>query len=176
MNFIPETNNGVSEVLGGTAIEEISGNTISSFYNHIPWPVVGGILMIVLLVIIGFYMYQTYVEAPKKKYNPNNEYGSDSSSEGVDMCLFFVDWCPHCKVARKEWDGIKEDYNNKVVNGYTVSFKEYDCTSETGDFLDKNNITGYPTIKMLKNGEWIEYQARPSRNTLEEFIKVATQG
>jgi len=36
---------------------------------------------------------------------------------------------------------------------------------------DKFNVKGFPTIKMMKGNQMIEYDAKPSKETLNEFIR-----
>jgi hypothetical protein len=38
--------------------------------------------------------------------------------------------------------------------------------------MDQYKIEGYPTIKLLKDGQVIEYDAKPSKDTLEQFLKT----
>ena len=34
------------------------------------------------------------------------------------------------------------------------------------------NVEGYPTIKLLKDGQIIEYDAKPSKDTLNQFLNT----
>jgi hypothetical protein len=38
--------------------------------------------------------------------------------------------------------------------------------------MDKYKIEGYPTIKLLKDGQVIEYDAKPSKDTLTQFLNT----
>ena len=70
--------------------------------------------------------------------------------------LFYVDWCPHCKTAKPEWNKMKDKYEGKTINGYKVNFTEYNCTKESPEIdnlLDQYKIEGYPTIKLVKDGQ-----------------------
>jgi hypothetical protein len=56
-----------------------------------------------------------------------------------------------------------------------IIFTEIDCTTETAEIelmVNKYNIEGYPTIKLLKDGQVIEYDAKPSKATLEQFLNT----
>ena len=89
--------------------------------------------------------------------------------------LFTVDWCPHCKTAIPEWEQVKEVYEGKSLNGYNIIFTEVNCTSESPDvekMMNEYKIEGYPTIKMLKDGQVIEYDAKPTKETLIKFINT----
>ena len=89
--------------------------------------------------------------------------------------FFFTNWCPHCKTAKPVWEELKKEYENKTVNGYKVIFTEVDCTEETAEvdaMMNKYNVEGYPTIKLLKDGQVIEYDAKPSKDTLVQFLNT----
>jgi thiol-disulfide isomerase/thioredoxin len=134
------------------------------------------ISVIFLFVCIALYYYFYHV-APnmKPKYNPNNEHNASTNSKEAEMLLFYVDWCPHCKTAKPAWEEIKAQYENKTINGYKVIFTEINCTEETAEveqMMNKYNIEGFPTIKLLKDGQVIEYDAKPTKDTLSQFLNT----
>ena len=140
------------------------------------------IIMLVVVLFIGIAMYYYYYHlSPSLKpvYNPNQEHlGSSSSnnSKTAELLLFYVDWCPHCKTAKPAWDDIKSQYENKTINGYKVIFTEINCTEETAEveeMMNKYSIEGFPTIKLLKDGQIVEYDAKPTKSTLDQFLNTA---
>jgi len=137
-----------------------------------------GLVVVILFIVISVYCYKTYV-APtlKPTYKANREPIGDStnSSKQAELMFFYVDWCPHCKTAKPIWEELKAQYETKTINGYRVVFTEINCTNETSEvekMMDKYKIEGYPTIKLLKDGQIIEYDARPSKATLEQFLNT----
>jgi hypothetical protein len=38
--------------------------------------------------------------------------------------------------------------------------------------MNKFKVEGYPTIKLLKDGQVIEYDAKPSKDTLIQFLNT----
>ena len=132
------------------------------------------ILAIVLFTILGSYYYFQNVNT-KTAFNANREHGSSdpNSNKTAEMMLFYVDWCPHCKTAKPEWENLKSEYEGKQINGYTLVFSEYNCTAETSEneeLMNKYKIEGYPTIKLLKDSQVIEYDAKPTKSTMEQFL------
>jgi thiol-disulfide isomerase/thioredoxin len=132
--------------------------------------IVAGILFIILALLYYFY----YV-APQKnaKYQANQ--GSNEPTNNAELLFFFADWCPHCKTAKPIWDELKSQYQTKTINGYQVIFTEINCTEETAEvdkMMNKYNVEGYPTIKLLKDGQVIEYDAKPSKETLTQFLNT----
>jgi thiol-disulfide isomerase/thioredoxin len=128
------------------------------------------IASIVVLIIIGL-IYYFY--SKKTVFNSKT---NDSSDKQAELMLFYVDWCPHCKTAKPVWEELKSEYQNKTINGYHVLFTEINCTNETAEIeklISKFNIEGYPTIKLLKDGQVIEYNAKPTKDTLIQFLNTA---
>jgi thiol-disulfide isomerase/thioredoxin len=129
---------------------------------------------------LAIYLYFTYM-APKMKpaFKPNQEGpdddGDESNSKTAEMMLFYVDWCPHCKTAKPAWNDLKTEYENKTINGYKVIFTDVNCTDESPEIekmMNQYKIEGFPTIKLLKDGQVIEYDAKPSKETMEEFLNT----
>ena len=102
--------------------------------------------------------------------------GKNGETSKVELMLFSVDWCPHCKTAKPIWEELKTEYKNKPINGYTVLFTDVNCTTETPEIekmISNYKIEGYPTIKLLKDGQVIDYDAKPSKETLIQFLNTA---
>ena len=138
------------------------------------------ITIIAIFAFIGLavYLYFTYM-APKLKpvFNANEEKrnGDDNSNKTAEMLLFYVDWCPHCKTAKPAWNDLKSEYENRTINGYKVIFTEVNCTTESAEveqMMNKYKIDGFPTIKLLKDGQIIEYDAKPTKETMEQFLNT----
>ena len=135
--------------------------------------------VIAILVIVAiYYGYTVIAKKYKTSYKPNSEHiqqGSNGASNEAEIMLFYVDWCPHCKTAKPEWEKVKAEYDGKVVNGYKLIFTEINCTNESPEvekMISTYKIEGYPTIKMLKDGQVIEYDAKPTQATLIQFIQT----
>ena len=89
--------------------------------------------------------------------------------------FFHVDWCPHCKTALPEWENFKKQFNNKEVNGYITKCVDVDCTDENSkvqNMISKYDIESYPTVKMVKDKNTIEFDSKITSNTLEHFVNT----
>jgi len=130
------------------------------------------ILVVTLFIIAALIIYRkSVIGRANKKYVANNEYNkSRQGVESVDIYFFYTEWCPHCKTAKPIWFEFKKDMEGKKVNGVSVNFFEVDCDKDT-EMSDKFNVKGFPTIKMMKGNQMIEYDAKPSKETLNEFIR-----
>lgn len=132
------------------------------------------ILLVIVFGIIGYFTYKQYVgEKTVFRANRENMEADPNSNKTATMMLFYVDWCPHCKTAKPEWEDLKSEYEGKNINGYTLVFTEYNCTAETPEneeLMNKYKIEGYPTIKLLKDNQVVEYDAKPTKTTMSQFL------
>jgi thiol-disulfide isomerase/thioredoxin len=141
------------------------------------------IIAAVAMVLIGVAAY-FYFKVVAPKLNPSyvsnkqpNYTGDGSGQKEAEFMLFYVDWCPHCKTAKPEWEKVKEKYQGKTVNGYTVVFKDINCTNETPEveqMISQYKIEGYPTIKLVKDGQVIDFDSKPTQSSLEQFLNSVT--
>jgi thiol-disulfide isomerase/thioredoxin len=133
-------------------------------------------IVAIILGLVSYYMYKQYADNNSVFHaNRENIPQDEDSNKTATMMLFYVNWCPHCKTAKPEWDDLKAEYDGKSINGYTVTFVEYNCTTESAEvnsLMDKYNIEGYPTIKLLKDNQIIEYDAKPTKSTMEQFLNT----
>jgi len=136
-------------------------------------------IIVGLIFSIAAVFYYRYYVAPSisTTYKANRENVANDSSGGktAELLFFSTDWCPHCKTAKPVWNDIKTEYQNKRINGYKVIFTDVNCTNDSPDIermMDKYKVEGYPTIKLLKEGQVIEYDAKPSKDTLVQFLNT----
>jgi thiol-disulfide isomerase/thioredoxin len=148
---------------------------IKGMFSNMSWFFIAIMsLGLVILIWLAYSAYKSYVES-MTTYNANreNSKATGNSNKEANMMLFYVNWCPHCKTAKPEWDELKAEYEGKNINGYNIVFTEYNCTnedSETEQLMDKYKIEGYPTIKLVKDNQVIEYDAKPTKSTMEQFL------
>ncbi len=149
--------------------------TAGSALNTNTLLIIGVIVLFAALAI--FYYFYYIAPSSKSNYHANSEQVPVGSSNGssAELMFFYADWCPHCKAAKPIWNDLKSEYENKTINGYNVVFTEVDCSEETAEvekLMNQYNIEGYPTIKLIKDGQVIEYDAKPSKETLTKFLNT----
>ena len=135
------------------------------------------VAVILFSVLAGFYYFYYIAPQANAKYHPNSEQVPTGVNTGntAELLFFFADWCPHCKTAKPIWNDLKSEYQNKTINGYKVIFTEINCSEETAEvdkMMNQYSVEGYPTIKLLKDGQVIEYDAKPSKETLTQFLNT----
>ena len=149
------------------SLQNISKNLFSNKYLTI-------VLILLIFLGISIYVYYTYV-LPKldKKYVDNKEYVEDADDKNkkkvADLYYFYTTWCPYCKKARPEWDAIKDQHKEKNINGWSINFIEIDC-EEQDEVAGKFGVDEYPTIKLIRGNQIVEYDAKPNRDTINEFL------
>lgn len=148
--------------------------------------------LIALFAMAGYWAYINYispmlgansaVKQGSSKVDDEENSAAGSGSTGVkfedapvaELYLFKTDWCPHCKRAQPIFESMKKEYENKLVNGTRVLFKVVDCEQDPS-LADKFKIEGYPTIKLVKDDQVIEYDAKPDREHLVQFLNTVIQ-
>lgn len=139
------------------------------------------IVLVIIAAIAGvvYYIVQNDLIPGLSKFFSSSQ-GVTPAPDGIgtnddnvaQLYLFKVDWCPHCKTAKPVFDEVEKELNGRMVNDkYTVVFKTVDCEAEP-DLADKFKIEGFPTIKLVKDGQVIEYDAKPEKEKIKEFLKT----
>ncbi len=137
---------------------------------------IGSVLVLVIFAVIYYFYY--VAPSLKPAYHPNSEHipaNGNSNGNTAELLFFYADWCPHCKAAKPIWNDLKSEYNSKTINGYAIIFTDVDCSEETAEvekMMNQYNVEGYPTIKLVKDGQVIEYDAKPSKETLTKFLNT----
>jgi len=162
-----------------------SSGVFSSVRSMIPslsWQTIGIIILVIILAVISYFIYKSVSDSAKNpSYKANREHvplGSDAAGnigKEVEIMLFYTDWCPHCKTAKPEWEQVKAEYNGKQIHGYRIIFTEVNCTNESPDvekMMNTYKIDGYPTIKLVKDNQIIDYDAKPTKATLTQFLNT----
>lgn len=138
--------------------------------------------LVILLLIGGYYVYKNnymdVLNSSTKKNIPNT-----GSSDNIQILFFTVDWCPHCEKAKTPWTSFKNSHHNKQIKNARINCIEYNMTEkEVGDEGYKEyltaksigaqyNIDGFPTIKMLKGDQVIDFDAKITTYSLERFVE-----
>lgn len=80
-------------------------------------------------------------------------------SEGPAMVIIYADWCGHCQAAEPEWTALANSVDGKATV-YAIESAEYE-----GD-----DVNGYPTIKIVKNGSSQNYEGGRTSAEMENAL------
>lgn len=132
------------------------------------------VVILAILVCAAVFYYIKYVK-PTSAFVPNKEFVNNRSGSGsnttAQAIFFYTEWCPHCKKAKPDWFRLKNEYDGQSINNRIITFREVDCDADSAT-ADKFDIKGYPTIKLLKDNQVIEFDAKPEYATLYEFLQT----
>jgi len=148
-------------------------------------------ILVIIFSLVAYYAYNTYF-ASKQNMKPFDDVANANNADNTAQIYFFhAQWCPYCQKAYPEWTKFASVTNKKVINGYLVECIEVDCTGDNGsieenkfidltphdiaELISKYNINSYPTIKMVKDSETIEFEAKITESSLQKFVNSVLQ-
>ena len=139
--------------------------------------IIFAIVILVALSVGIYYAYKSNLSPELNKFfnqiqgqSVKAEADSNTESKDATLYLFKVDWCPHCKKAEPIFQEVEQEVKANPIEGHNVTFKIVDCEAEP-TMADKFSVSGFPTIKLDKGGEIIEYDAKPDKQNLMDFLK-----
>lgn len=134
------------------------------------------VIFIILFSIISYFIYTKFIKN-KSSHILNKEFdytNTTNSSNKVNLYYFYTEWCPYCKKANPVWDDFCKEIDSKYNNSsYQFNYFKIDC-EKNQKMADKYKVEGYPTIKMVYNKTIYDYNAKPDKNNLLEFVKTVT--
>jgi thiol-disulfide isomerase/thioredoxin len=143
------------------------------------------VLIAVITIIFILASYYGYKQFILPSLNDKTKVFKDVANNGerrgeIDVLLFHVDWCPHCKKALPDWVAFCSENNGKPVNGYTVNCDPagINCTDDSDPkiaaLVSENNINSYPTVILFKDGQRYNFEAKLTKNALDQFVQQVT--
>ena len=96
---------------------------------------------------------------------PDNFESTISDKSKQTLVKFYAPWCGHCKRLAPTWDQLAKE--NELAN---VNIAKIDCDAHR-DACSKHGIRGYPTLKLFKNGEPIDYKSGRDIDSFKTFLK-----
>ncbi|VDP87668.1 unnamed protein product [Echinostoma caproni] len=100
--------------------------------------------------------------------------GFDSKVSEVEytLVMFYAPWCGHCKHLKPHFEEASKLLANAASN---VRLARLDCT-EHGEKCSEFGVTGYPTVKLFKNGVFHkEYDGPRDTDGIRAFMMKHSQ-
>jgi len=116
-------------------------------------------LLVITVLFVGMMFFVMYSSPYLEKF----------TNSSATLEYYYMQSCPHCNNFTPVW----EELGRRVKNdGISVSLKKYDLQApENKVKVEKNKITGAPTIILEKNGKSTEYHGNRSVEGLLTFIQ-----
>ncbi|XP_022914992.2 protein disulfide-isomerase A3 [Onthophagus taurus] len=124
------------------------------------------------LKLFAFFFIVTCIWAGEKDVA---EYGDDDFSSKVSehdtvLVMFYAPWCGHCKRLKPEYEKAAEDL---IRNDPPVILAKVDCTEAGKETCNKFSVSGYPTLKIFRNGEMSqEYNGPRDASGIVKYMKA----
>ena len=104
----------------------------------------------------------------KNGVNDFNEYfNKNLNTDKLQIVAFLANWCGFCEQFKPEWEKFKSIANTKLINGVVTTASEENMDKLNCD----KNIEGFPTIRIYKNGKYIDYDGERDSKNLVKYVK-----
>ncbi|XP_065337000.1 protein disulfide-isomerase A3 [Cloeon dipterum] len=80
----------------------------------------------------------------------DDDFSTRIAEHEVAVVMFYAPWCGHCKRMKPEYEKAAPTLR---ANDPPVTLAKVDCTEAGKETCSKHGVTGYPTIKIFRNGE-----------------------
>ena len=162
----------------GGASAFASASAAPSWLAHHWKTILLALVVLALVAAIAYGIYQQFKKQTATTYHANRERipNAAGARPTAQIYLFHATWCPACKQAKPAWDSVKAEYDGKQVNGYTFYFVEVDCSQSGQDpdaaaKMQQFGVEGFPTIKIVKDGQMVEFSGPRTKANLTQFIQ-----
>lgn len=130
---------------------------------------------VVTIVVIGlaaWWLWKNHLSAYCGAEGFDGVGGAGATGTGGDLqcTMYYVNWCPHCKTAKPEWEQLEGTFHGKNVNGNKVFITKIDC-EEFPEVAKEQNISGYPSFKFSYNGQAVPYSGERTFGAFKSFIE-----
>ena len=133
-------------------------------------------LLVLLFITLLLVIYSNYIkDIISKKHVLNSEYINNvSKQEEILVLYFYTEWCPYCKQSMPEINKFEEYIKGETGSAnYNITLTKIDCDKQT-TIADKYKIEAYPSIKLIYQNKVYDYDAKPNKANLIQFLETFT--
>jgi thiol-disulfide isomerase/thioredoxin len=138
------------------------------------------VVIIIFLTIGIIYAKSSTGDNKQKNLKFKDVANNGNRSSEIEIKMFHVDWCPHCKKALPDWQSFCDTYNGQNVNGFIIRCNRDgdNCTDDKDEninnIIKEYKIDSFPTVILLKEGERYDFDAKITKNALDQFVHSVT--
>lgn len=147
--------------------------------NFYPYRYVFLSLLLVIVFAIIAYIIFLRLKTPVSSVPFHNVANAQQRGVPIQVYFFYVDWCPHCKTAKPEWEAFRTEFDGKTIHNQTIECISMNCTDDSNRdvkiAMSDFSVNSFPHIVLVANGSHIEFDAKITKAALEQFIMTVTQ-
>ena len=107
--------------------------------------------------------------SPNGKRPSANDNGNSGNSKKARVTMVRADWCGFCKKAMPEWEKLKGEIHDKVVNGYHMVLRDLEQKRDEGEIKkDYSDVNGFPTYVVEVQGPDGKFKKSGTFNSIEK--------
>jgi thiol-disulfide isomerase/thioredoxin len=100
--------------------------------------------------------YDTFYNYVMNKLDNQTNIINDKKNDDIKITLYYAEWCGYCKEFKPIWEQLKKAFDDN-----NIKHEEYESDMNK-DIIERENIRGFPTIKISGNGETETYKGERS--------------
>jgi thiol-disulfide isomerase/thioredoxin len=130
-------------------------------------------ILVIIFIIVSVFVYNNYIKNfIDKNHSVNREFVDTRNTDNDVLILYFyTEWCPYCKQASSEINKFEEYIKTlNASNDFIITLTKVDC-DKNSTIADKYKVENYPTIKLIYKKEVYNYDAKPTKEHLIQFLE-----
>ena len=100
---------------------------------------------------------------------------STGQTTGKWFVKYYAPWCGHCKQLAPTWQALAKTVSEDSALGDEFLVAKVDCTT-SDDVCSRFGVTGYPTLKLIANGQVYNYEGARTLDALKDYLLSGTFG
>ncbi|KAL3289630.1 hypothetical protein HHI36_023040 [Cryptolaemus montrouzieri] len=122
------------------------------------------------LFIFAFVCHSAFSKEEDVLELGDSDFATKLAEHETALVMFYAPWCGHCKRLKPEFAKAAEDLSR---NDPPISLVKVDCTEAGKETCNKNSVSGYPTLKIFRNGEFSqEYNGPREASGIVKYMKA----
>ncbi|PSN47365.1 Protein disulfide-isomerase A3 [Blattella germanica] len=126
--------------------------------------------MILKYLLLTSLCYVAYAAESDVLDLTDDDFSTRIAEHETVLVMFYAPWCGHCKKLKPEYAKAAETIK---FNDPPVILAKVDCTEAGKETCNKFSVTGYPTLKIFRNGEFSqEYNGPREAGGIVKYLKA----